>query len=87
MTSQQLHILRPAILIGIGVLMALSASSLASFSDPSPNAAAANVALTATFAPPAASQAGSTDWITLMGVIIVLIVIVPIIFRSHTGTK
>ena len=88
MTKKHLQILLPVIIIGIGILLALTASSFA----PSPaqglgNAATANLTPTPAFPADAASQAGSTDWITLMGVIVVLIVVLPILFRRSTWTR
>jgi hypothetical protein len=82
MTKKHLQILLPAIIIGIGILLALTASSFAPFPDHRLSSAAiANLTPTPTVSAEATSQAGSTDWITLMGVIIVLIVVLPVLFR------
>ncbi len=54
---------------------------------PVAGAAALYQASTPTPIPEAVSQAGSTDGIMLMGVVIVLIVLLPILFRRSTWTK
>jgi len=83
MTKKHLQILLPAIIIGIGILLALTASSFAPFPDHGLSSAAiANLTPTPTASAEVTSQAGSTDWITLMGVIIVLIVVLPVLFRQ-----
>jgi archaellum biogenesis protein FlaJ (TadC family) len=88
MTKKHLQILLPVIIVGIGILLALTASSFASFPvQRLGSAAIANLTPTPTFSAKSASQAGSTDWITLMGVIIVLIVVLPVLFRRSTWTK
>jgi hypothetical protein len=88
MNKKQLQILLPALMIGIGLLLALTASSFAPFPDHGLiHAATANLTPTPTASAEATSQAGSTDWITLMGVIIVLIVVLPVLFRRSTWIK
>ncbi|MGA7192464.1 MAG: hypothetical protein WBW94_02460 [Anaerolineales bacterium] len=88
MTKKYLRVLLPAIIIGIGILLALTASSFAPFPDHGlSRAAIANLTPTPTASAYTTSQAGSTDWITLMGVIIVLIVVIPVLFRRSTWTK
>jgi hypothetical protein len=87
MTRKYLRIFRPALLLGIGLLLASLGALFASGSDPQLGAAALRLDLTATPAPHPVSEAGSTDWIVLMGVIIVLIVILPIIFRRRTWAR
>ena len=76
------------ILIGIGIISFLTASSFTAFASQGFHSTAPQI-LTPTPTPPAgtASQAGSTDWITLMGVVIVLIVVLPVLFRRSTWTK
>ena len=76
------------ILIGIGIVSFLTASSFAPFASQGLHRIAPQI-LTPTSTPSAGtdSQAGSTDWITLMGLIIVLIVILPVLFRRSTWTK
>jgi hypothetical protein len=87
MTKKHLQILLSAI-IGIGILLTLTASSFASFPTQGLSSTAiANLTPTPTFFAKATSQAGSTDWITLMGVVIVLIVVLPVLFRRSTWTK
>lgn len=73
--------LRPIALIGIGLLLALSSAAI---SQPilAGSASVATAASTAT--PQAVSEVGSTDWITLVSFLIVLIVIAPILVRRKT---
>ena len=87
MNKKYLHILFTAIIIMIGVIMALSASSFASIPSQAISAATPTITTTPTTTHGGVSQAGSTDWIALMGVIIVLIVIIPVIFRRSTWMK
>ena len=87
MTKKQVQVLLPALIIGIGILLALATASFNSFSNPGLGAVTATLTPTVTPAAQATSQAGSTDWITLTGVIIVLIIVLPIIFRRQTWTK
>jgi hypothetical protein len=87
MTGKYLRILRPASLLVMGLLLAALGALFASPADPQLGAAALRLDLTATPAAQPASEAGSTDWIVLMGVIIVLIVILPIIFRRRTWAR
>jgi hypothetical protein len=88
MNKKQLQILLLVIIIGIGLLLALTASSFATSSSGSfQGAATQSLTPVATRAAQATSQPGSTDWITLTGVIIVLIVILPVLFRRSTWTK
>jgi hypothetical protein len=75
------------ILIGIGIISFLTASSFTAFASQGFHSAAPQI-LTPTPTPSTGtSHAGSTDWITLMGVIIVFIVILPVLFRRSTWTK
>jgi len=87
MTKKRLQILLPVIIIGVGILLALTASSFASFPSQAGGTAIANPTPTSTVPVGTTSQAGSTDWITLMGVIIVMIIVVPVLFRRSTWTK
>ncbi|HUI88533.1 MAG TPA: hypothetical protein VLX61_07375 [Anaerolineales bacterium] len=50
-------------------------------------AATANLTPTPVSSAVVSSPAGSTDWITLMGVVIVLIVVIPVLFRRSTWMK
>lgn len=87
MTKKTLRSLRPAILIGIGLTLALLGASVNSTgSRADPWAAAVLQAATATV-PADASVPGSTDWITLMGFLIVAIVMLPLLLRRSTWTK
>ena len=89
MDKKHRQILLSAILIGIGILIVLTASSFPPLADRGfYNAVTASPTLiTPTTPAKAASQPGSTNWITLMGVIIVLIVVLPVLFRRPTPTK
>ncbi len=84
-----LHILRPAALIGIGLLLALVSAALSQPDQMGTNASAAALAARATATPPAqaVSEIGSTDGIMLMSVIIVLIIVAPILWRRNTWNK
>jgi hypothetical protein len=80
--KQLLLTLRPAGLIGIGLLLAAASAMLA---GPTHGAASlASGALQATPTPTPVSEVGSTDWITLVSIIIVLIVIIPILIRRRS---
>ncbi|MFZ1041894.1 MAG: hypothetical protein WCA79_04195 [Anaerolineales bacterium] len=88
MTKKQLQVLLPAIMIGIGLLLALTASSFTPFpAHGLSSTTTANLSPTTIASADSTSQAGSTDGIALMGVIIVLIVILPVLFRRSTWTK
>lgn len=87
MTRKYLHNFRPAFLLVIGLLLAGLVALLGSAPANQTGAAALRLGLTATPAPQPVSEAGSTDWIVLMGVVIVLIVILPIIFRRRTWAR
>jgi len=88
MTKKHLQILLPAIMIGAGLFLALTASSFTPFpAHGLSSTAIANLTPTPTVSAEARSQAGSTDWITLMGVVIVLIAVLPVLFRRSTWTK
>ena len=84
-----LHILRPAALIGIGLLLAIASAALSQpvFKDSSLSASALASQATATAPIADASKIGSTDGIVLLSVIIVLIVIVPILVRRSTWSR
>lgn len=86
MTSKRhLHILRPAGLIGVGLLLAVGSAFLA---PPAFGVTAGMGAFAqATPTPQAVSEVGSTDWITLASIIIVLIVITPILIRIKTWDR
>ena len=72
-----------------GILLALisAISSPGLFFKSGAGAAALYQAATPTPIPESVSRAGSTDGIFLMGVILVLIVLLPIVFRRSTWTK
>ena len=72
--------LRPVGMLGLGVVLAAASAML---SSPTRGAAGAG-ALQATPTPLAVSEVGSTDWITLVSIIIVLIVITPILIRRKS---
>jgi len=79
-----LFILRPAALIGIGLLLAIVSAALSQpvSTASSLSAEAAFAAQTTATAPVTdSSQIGSTDGIMLMSVLIVLIIVVPILVR------
>jgi hypothetical protein len=88
MNKKYWQILLSAILIGIGILLALTAASFMPLAERGlSDVATASPTLTPTIPANATSQPGSTDWITLMGVIIVLIVVIPVLFRWSASTK
>jgi hypothetical protein len=78
-------IMRPALFIGTGLILALLSAALSRPVQPleSENLSAAVFFLQATTTPEpeGVSEIGSTDGIVVMGGVIVLIVIVPIILR------
>jgi len=89
MDKKHRQILLSAILVGIGIMIVLTASSFMPLADRGfYNAVTASPTLiTPTVSAKPASQPGSTNWITLMGVIIVLIVVVAVLFRQPSQTK
>jgi hypothetical protein len=88
MTKKHLQILVPAIIIGVGLLLALTASSFTPFAAHGlSSTATVNLTPTTIASVDSTSQAGSTDWITLMGVVIVLIAVLPVLFRRSTWAK
>jgi len=88
MTKKHLQILLTASIIGVGLLLALTASSFTPFpAHGLSSIATANLPPTPTAFAQSTSQAGSTDGITLMGVVIVLIAVLPVLFRRSTWTK
>jgi hypothetical protein len=88
MAKKHLQILLPVIMIGAGLLLALTASSFTPFpAHGLSGTATANLTPTTIASVDSTSQAGSTDGITLMGVIIVLIVVLPVLFRRSTWKK
>lgn len=78
-----LHVLRPIGLLGVGLLLAVGSAFL---SRPLTGVASlsAGAFAAATPTPAAVSEVGSTDWITLVSFLIVLIVILPILVRRKT---
>jgi len=78
-------IMRPALVIGTGLILALISAALSHTMQPveSGNLSAAAFFLQATTTPQpeGVSEIGSTDGIVVMGGVIVLIVIIPIILR------
>ena len=87
MAKKNLRIGLPARLILLGLVLVALGALIASTPHLQAGAAPAGPGATPTPAPQPVSVAGSTDWIVLMGVIIVLIVILPIIFRRRTWAK
>jgi len=95
MNKNHLRILYVILIIGTGVAIALISAGTRIRDDsnlsPSLNtdlrAAAVYQAVSPTPAAQDASEAGSTDSIMLMGVIIVVIVILPILLRKSTWKK
>jgi hypothetical protein len=79
---------RPILTIGLGLLLALFSAALTTYSaSPAPgNFAAAAFFLqpTKTPQPQDLSVIGSTDWITVMGFVIALIIIIPILLRRKS---
>ncbi len=76
-----------AVLIAIGIALGLTASSFITASTQATGTAVASLTMTPTASAAGMSSPGSTDWIALMGVIIVLIVVLPVLFRRSTWTK
>gem|GEM_PF-2196645 len=92
--NKHLRILRPAIIIGIGLALAfisVSIGTIGSFaSNTDLGAAAFYQAQLASPTPTvvkAVSIPGSTDQIMLMGIIITIIVTLPVLFRRSTWTN
>lgn len=76
-------ILRPIALIGIGLLFAVISAFLGHPALGS-SSLAAGALIAASPTPATSAEVGSTDWITLVSIIIVLIVIIPIIIRRRS---
>ena len=81
--------LQPIAVIGIGLLLALSSAALShpAVAPDELSAAALSLQVTATPTPQQVSEIGSTDWIMLMSIVIVLIVVVPILIRRKTWMR
>lgn len=84
-----LHILRPAALIGIGLLLAIASAALSQPVLRNSSLSASAFAAQATATAPAAdtSRIGSTDGIVWLSVVIVLIVVIPILLRRDTWSR
>jgi hypothetical protein len=87
MSSPRLRMLRRLLLTSLGILPAIAAAWYAPASGPSVTPTPFSLTATPLPTPDTTSVAGTTDGITLMGVIIVLIIILPIIFRRQTWIK
>ena len=98
MNKRILRTLYPVLMVLTGIVLALlsalvTGASVSAVSKPdlhfNSNAAAAAFYQAATPIPAAGavSRAGSTDSIMVMGVVIVIIVLVPILFRRSMWTK
>ena len=70
----------------VAILMSLTAFSSALLPHHGISGAS-DLTSTPTIPSAGTSHAGSTDWITVAGVIIVLIVLLPVLFRRSTWTK
>jgi hypothetical protein len=83
--KKHLRILRPAIFLGIGLAFAFIGASFDSIgSSADLGAAALSQTITPTPTLEPVSQVGSTDQILLMGFLIVVIALLPVIFRRST---
>lgn len=97
MNKRTLRTLYPVFMVLTGIILALlsalvAGASVSALSRPdlrfnSNTAAVLYQAATPTPAGAAVSRAGSTDGIMIMGVVIVIIVLVPILFRRSMWTK
>ncbi len=81
-------LMRPILTIGFGLVLALLSAALTYSAPPAMqgNLAAAAFFLqpTKTPQPKDLSIVGSTDWITVMGFVIALIIIIPILMRRKS---
>ena len=85
-----LLILRPAALIGIGLLLAVISAALGQPALTDTNYGAAGFMAQSTLTPSSAvgtSEIGSTDGLIIASVVIVLIIIVPILLRRKVWSK
>jgi hypothetical protein len=88
-----LPILRPAALLGIGLIMAVLSAAVGTVSPDmggnNPLASAQSLQITSPTPTVTGdtSRVGSTDGIVLMGIVIVVIVIMPIWLRRKTWAK
>lgn len=82
-------LLRLAVVTVIGLLMAISsaAASRMEIHSQSLNGAPLNLQATVTPVVKTVSEIGSTDWITLVSVVIVLIILVPILALRKSWNK
>jgi hypothetical protein len=89
MIRRRFRILTPVFMIASGIALALISAAFAPTLRLQPALAAAALyqASTATPAAAAASRAGSTNGIMLMGLVIVVIVLLPIVFRRGMWSK
>ena len=92
-SKKHLRILRPAIIIGIGLAFAFVGASIGSISSIGSNADLGAAALyqiqvaSPTPTPTPVSIPGSTDQIMLMGIVITIIVTLPVLFYRGTWTN
>ncbi len=82
--KKPLHILRPAVLIVIGLMLALVSAAVGQ-----PIALGLAGTPTATVTPPAvsSSEIGSTDGLVLLSVIIVIIILAPMFLHWKTWLR
>jgi hypothetical protein len=80
--------MRPILTIGIGLMLALFSAALTYSAPPAMQGSLAAAAIflqpTKTPQPKDLSVVGSTDWITVMGFVIALIIIIPILLRRKS---
>lgn len=82
--NKPLHFLRPAALVGLGLLLALLSAALGQPAGELTGAAGTSAsALQATLTPPPAGQSeiGSTDGLVFVSALIAIIILTPILLR------
>jgi hypothetical protein len=85
--KKYLRILRPAIILGIGLALSLIGASFSPSGSDADGAAALYGATTPVPGTHAVSQAGTTDGIMWMSIVIVIIILLPILLRKSTWKK
>ncbi len=86
--KKNLRRLFPVLTIGVGLSLALCTAALNSIDFPTSLKTTAEPPVPSfTPTPQGISHPGSTDGIMLMGLVIVLIIVLPIIFRRSTWTR
>lgn len=81
------RLIRSVVVVVIGLLMAVTSAAISGSGIHSQSAGSLNLQATVTPVVKSVSEIGSTDWITLVSVVIVLIILVPILILRKSWSK